>query len=85
MLHISQPAKENVPCPDSTAGHAQRFLSLHGAVQNLFRVGRQFAQIDESPTLAITILRDLADSDSSLRRARYNRPLRAQTTPVRPS
>ena len=43
------------------------------------------AKIGESPTLAITILWSLADSDSSLRRLQDNRPLRARTTPSRSS
>jgi hypothetical protein len=44
-----------------------------------------FAEIDESPTLAIAILRGLADSDSSLRPPQRNRPLRTKATPSRPT
>jgi putative transposase len=48
-----------------SAGQAQRFLSLHGVVQNLFPRRTPFAEIDGSPTLAIAILRGLADSDTA--------------------
>jgi hypothetical protein len=57
-----------------SAGQAQRFLSLHGLVQNLFRVGRHLLS---SPNLAITILRGLASRDSRLRTLDNNRASRS--------
>ena len=50
-----------------SAGQVQRFLSLHGIVQNLFRLDA-LAESDESSTFAFAILRHLADSDSGLSR-----------------
>ena len=44
--------------------------------------GTPFAEIDESPTLAIAILRDLAESDSGLSQLPNNRPLRTESTPA---
>src|SRR6266853_6051764 len=43
-----------------------------------------FAEFDESPTLAIPLLRGLADSDSGLRRLQDNRPITSQNDPCPP-
>ena len=50
--------------------HAQRFLSVHDAVQNLFRVGSTLTEIEQSPAVAIAILCSLADSDHGLSHSR---------------
>src|SRR5258705_10841902 len=43
-----------------------------------------FAEIDESPTLAIAILRGLADSDSCLRRLAEQPTITKQNVPITP-
>ena len=39
-LTMSPPDNVNARCGFKSVGHLQRFASVHGVVQNLFRVGR---------------------------------------------
>ena len=64
---------------------AQRFLSLHGAVHNLFRLGRNLTRVENYRFPAIPILFDLANRDPGLRSAGSHRLLRHKLFLVRSS
>ena len=46
--------------------HAQRFLHVHGVIQNLFRVGRHLAEVGSSSNVASTSFHRVDRGDSSL-------------------
>ena len=50
-----------------SASQAQRFLSLHGVVHNLFRRGCRLLRSENHRSLRFALLFDVADSDRSLR------------------
>jgi len=82
---ISRPARGNDTCADSNLLAKLNAFSLSTVSSRIFPRRPPLAQIEESPTLTIAILRGLADRDSGLRRLQDIQPLPLKTTPARSS
>ena len=50
----------------TSSDHAQRFLHVHGVIQNLFRVGRHLSQGGSSSDVASTVVHRVGPGDGSL-------------------
>ncbi len=63
----------------TSAAHAQRFLSVHGVVLNLFRVGRHLLRAVHQSPVAYQGLRGLAGGDVCLNRRAESSPYRRRS------
>ena len=50
----------------TSSDHAQRFLHVHGVIQNLFRVGRHLLRGGSSSDVASTVVHRVGPGDGSL-------------------